>query len=550
MKKILVFYLGFFILFSGIEFCPGQVALEPVPPPLGNFNFIHYSAPEFFSFDELVSLSKSPDPIGPPYIKLQKLWTTPIISNEAYYRGVQPPKRIHPILGHFLRLATWNIEWSIETDQAITAFTDRKGYQALINQDKFKSSSKKYKKALEERDLLAEADIILLQEMDIGVKRSGYRDAAKDLANALDMNYAYGAAYLEVDPAILGTEDIHFKDGAIDDKEAMEYFRVDPKRYKGMFGSAVLSRYPIKSATVIPLRNQGYDWYWGEKRKFSFLEKAKRTSAKRLLHEEIHREIKVGGRIFMRVDLYVPGLPHDTLTVINVHLEVKCLPKAREAQAKEILDYIRGIDNPVVMAGDFNAAPTDLSPTSTVRLVKRKAKDSTLWFSLAVSRLTTYGLFINTARTVSNFTKNYQNPMAKSIPVIAPNSTRGLFKAIQDFRFNDGYAFDFRGVPERSIGHKHGTLADSNHRDKRGFKTTFRLNNQPIVRVIGKYRLDWVFVKSFLKNPKDKNGSYRFAPHFGRTLEEMNMVLKKRISDHQPNIVDLPFDEPAIKRND
>ena len=249
----------------------------------------------------------------------------------------------------------------------------------------------------------------------------------------------------------------------------------------------------------------------------------------------------------MRVDLEVPNLPHNTLTIINVHLEIKCLPKAREAQMKEILEYARGIDNPVVMAGDFNTAPSDLSPTSTVRIVERKAKDPTLWFSVAVNQLTAYGLFINIARPISNFTKNYQNPMAHNIPVIAPNATAGLFKAIRNFRFNDGGAFDFRGDPERSIGHKHGTLANSNHRDKRGFKTTFRLNNQPLIRIIGKYRLDWVFVKSFLKDPKDKNGPYRFAPHFGQTLEEMNMILKKRISDHNPNIVTLPFQEPEIK---
>ena len=542
MKKIGLVFFTLLIFFGGIDLGHGSENLE-------NVNFIRYSAPEFLTFDELLSLAKNPDPLGPLYIKLQKLWTTPIISNEAYYRGSHPPKRIHPVLGPFLRIATWNIEWSIEMDQAIAAFTNPEGYQALINQSRFPPSSKKYKMAIEERNLLAEADVVLLQEMDFGVKRSGYRNAARDLAEALNMNYAYGAAYLEVDPAYLGTEGMHFHGGIVDDKEVMEYFRVDPERYKGIFGSAVLSRYPIKSVAVIPLRNQGYDWYWNEKRKFSFLEKARRIGAKAFVDEEIHREIKVGGRIFMRVDLEVPELPHDTLTIINVHLEIKCLPKAREAQIKEILEYIRGIDNPVVMAGDFNAAPSDLSPTSTVRIVERKAKDPTLWFSVAVNQLTTHGLFINATRTISNFTKNYQNPTAQNIPVVAPNSTAKLFKAIRNFRFNDGYAFDFRGDRKRSFGHKGGLLANSNQRDKRGFKTTFRVSNRPLIRVIGKYRLDWVFVKSFLKDPKDKHGPYRFAPHFGRTLEEMNMVLKKRISDHHPNIVDLPFEEPVIKHN-
>ena len=540
MKKVLTIAFGCFVFFAIIHF--GQSADHSE-----TLDFVRYSAPEFLTFEELVSLSKAPaDPITPLHDKLRTLWTTPIISNEAYYSGERPFERVHPKLGPFIRVATWNIELSLEMDQAITAFTNWEGYQVLINQKKFSPSSGKYKRALEERDLLAESDIILLQEMDIGVKRSGYRNAAKDLADALHMNYAYGTAFLEVDPGYLGTESMNLKEGGID-QEAMDYFRVDPERYKGMFGSAVLSRYPIKSVVVFPLRNQGYDWYNSERRKFSFLEKARRIGAEKLIHEEMHREVKVGGRIFMRVDLHVPGLPNDTLTIINVHLEIKCLPKAREAQLKEILGYIQNIDNPVILAGDFNSAPTDLSPTSTIRVVKRKVKDPTLWFSLAVSRLTTHGLILNSTRTVSNFTKNYQDPTARSIPVVAPNITRGLFKAIHDFQFNDGYTFDFRGDPKRSFRHQRGRLANSNQRDKRGFKTTFRLSNQPVVQIIGKYRLDWIFVKSFLKNSKDKRGSYRLAPHFGRTLEEMNAFLKKRISDHHPNIVDLPLNEPVIE---
>ncbi len=532
-------YLVGFLIFIFLT----QPVFSSGPVDLFTSRFVRYSAPEFISFDELVSLSKNPDPVGPLYDKLKKLWATPIISNEAYYRGMRPPTRSNPQLGSFLRVATWNIEKSFEVERVVAAFKNQGGYQSMIDQAKTAPSSTLYRTAVEQRNLLADSDIILLQEMDIGVKRSDYLNAPKVLADALDMNYAYGTEYLEIDPAYLGTESIQLKEGEAD-REAMDYFQVDREQYKGLFGSAVLSRYPIKSVTVFPLRSQGYDWYWGEKPKITFLETSRRFGAKTVFQSELHREMKVGNRIFMRVDLHVPGLPNDTLTIINIHLEIKCLPKAREAQMREILGYIKSIKNPVIMAGDFNSAPSDLSPTSAVREVKRQAKNPTNWFSLAVSHVAPHALAVNATRGISNVTKNFQNPTARHIPIIAPNYTAGLFEAVQEFRFSDGYVFDFRGDPARSVNSEAGLLSNSNQRDLVGYKTTFQVR-RPIGEIIGKYRLDWIFVKSFLKDPRNKEGPYRFAPHFGQTLEEMNTVLTKQFSDHHPNIVDLPFGEPG-----
>ncbi|MBI3999674.1 MAG: endonuclease/exonuclease/phosphatase family protein [Candidatus Omnitrophica bacterium] len=449
----------------------------------------------------------------------------------------------YPLWGPVLRVASWNIQWSMGIPQAITVFTDPEGYSKLIDPQKAPVSSEKYKRAIEERDLISQADIIFLQEMDIGAKRSGYINAPKVLADALGMNYAYGATYLEIDPAYLGTESIQYEEGSLD-QEAMEYFKADPKQYKGLFGVALLSRYPIKSVKIFPLKHQGYDWYWGEKNKVTFLEKTRRFGAKAVFLSEVHREMKVGGRNFMRVDLHVPGLPQDTLTVINIHLEIKCLPQAREEQIREILSYLGPIRNPVIMAGDFNSAPSDLSPTSVVREAKRQAKNPTNWFSLAVAQVLPQALLVNTTRATSNLTKNFQNPTARHIPIIAPNYTAGLFKAIEEFQFDDGHVFDFRGDPERSVRGDSGLLSNSNQRDAIGYKTTFQVR-RPLGPIIGKYRLDWIFVKSFLTGLKDQSGPYRFAPHFGRTLEDMNTVLVQPVSDHHPNMVDLPFEEPG-----
>ncbi|MBI4372666.1 MAG: endonuclease/exonuclease/phosphatase family protein, partial [Candidatus Omnitrophica bacterium] len=397
---------------------------------------------------------------------------------------------------------------------------------------------------LRQREKLTNANVIVLQEMDIGVKRSNYIDAARELAKALHMNYTYGAEQLEIDPVYLGLEKIKYEDGTVD-QEATDYFAADPGRYKGVFGCAVLSRYPIKHVEVFQLKNQAYDWYAGEKPKIGFVEKTRRVGAEALFKNVMTREMKVGGRIYFRVDLAVPGVPGGTLTIINIHLEIKAQPKDRETQMAEILYYIRNIRHPVIVVGDFNSAPHDLSPTSAWRITERAVKSPETWLSVGTTVLLPHALLINVSRFTARVTKNLQDPTAKDIPVVLPNPVKPLFSLIEGYRFDDGGAFDFRGDAIRSINGNTGTLANSNERDMKGFKTTFSVK-RAVAEVIGKYRLDWVFVKSFLKDSRDQTGSYRFAPHFGETLEEMNTSLSTPISDHHPNVVDIPFDEPKF----
>ena len=392
-----------------------------------------------------------------------------------------------------------------------------------------------------ERALLEEADVLILQEIDLGMKRSGYRPTAKDLAQALGMNYAYVPIYVEVDPVQLGTEPIRFKEGPVD-VEATTYFAVDPSRYKGLFGVAVLSRYPIVSVETFRLFHQAYDWYWQEKKKIAFLERVRRFGAKEVFQETVHREMKVGGRVYFRVDLHVPQLPERRLSIINVHLEIKCPPEARTRQMAEILSYLKDIPHPVILAGDFNSAPGDLSATSTPKVIDQHLSAPEFWASALLQYLTPYSLVITTTRFLSNLTRNNQNPTAPHLPVLAPNPTGKLFRLIERFRFTDGGAFDFRGTRYRAAGDS-GTLGNSNERDRWAYQTTFRFDRT--LGFIGTFRLDWIFVKAYLTHPDDRRGSYRFAPHFGRTLNALNEFLIEPISDHSPNVVDLPFQEPS-----
>lgn len=503
---------------------------------------IEHREPEFLSFEELKSLSLDPQAKYALSEKLERFWQTPIVDNSAYYRGTKPRQLEDKRIGPFLRVASWNIEKSYRVPDAIRIFSYQQDIEPLIDGNKAPIRSRLHSAVMRQRARLASADVIVLQEMDLGVKRSGYIDAAAEIARALDMNYAYAPMQLEIDPVLLGLEKVRFEEGGVDE-EATNFYAVDPKKYKGVFGSAVLSRYPIKSVQVFQLEHQAYDWYAEEKKKTSYFEVARRTGSKWLFQNQLTREIKVGGRIFFRVDLEVPGLPENALTVINVHLEIKCLPKGRQAQMAEILSYIKDIRNPVLLIGDFNSAWGDLSPTSAKRVAIRTVKDPTTWFSIGTTALLQSAFVVNTTRFVTNFTKNLQDPLAPHVPVVAPNTALPLFRMIRDFRFEDGGAFDFRGDRKRSVNGKKGMLANSNQRDRKGFKTTFSVK-RPIAAIFGKYRLDWVFVKSFLKDSRDREGSYKFAPHFGETLEELNTSLWVPVSDHHPNVVDIPFEEP------
>jgi hypothetical protein len=86
-------------------------------------------------------------------------------------------------------------------------------------------------------------------------------------------------------------------------------------------------------------------------------------------------------------------------------------------------------------------------------------------------------------------------------------------------------------------------LGNSNERGSKGFVTTFALPRT--LGVVGKFRLDWVFVKAYLKDDPKSADSYRFAPHFARTMNEANQAFADPLSDHAAISVDLPIVQSA-----
>lgn len=498
---------------------------------------IRRQEPSFLSYAELVQLSRDPMPSPALKDKLELFWRSPVIDNEAWFSGRRPLNRETTHLGPLLRVASWNIEKSMQVETLSPTLVSAEAYERLIDPSKAPEGSPRRETMLRQRERLADADIIFLQEMDVGVSRSNYVDAARTLARTLGMNYAFAPQALEVDPVLLGLE-----------PSSRPLPPLQPDRYKGTFGSAILSRYPILKAEVFQLKTHVYDWYAEESKKTDLVEEGRRFGSAVVFENKITRELKVGGRCYFRVDVAVPQLPGGVLTLINNHLEIKTRPQNRQAQMDEILSYLKDVPHPVIVAGDHNTAPDDLSATSLVRLIWRQIDNPT---DLLNTTATLSDLFTGTVvplyreRGILNALKNFQNPLAPHVPLIFPNHVRGLFKSVEDFRFSDGTAFDFRGDREHSINRRKGLLANSNQKRLFGHTTTFSV--QRPIGPLGRYRLDWFFVRSGrLASPRDKKGSYFFAPHFGETLAAFNDFVIPKFSDHRPIVIDLPLQEPPL----
>jgi endonuclease/exonuclease/phosphatase family metal-dependent hydrolase len=529
------------MLLSALDLHAGPLNSPNKPKQDFGGEYIPFQMPELFTFDELLELGILENIRPPLKAKLDRVLTIPFISNEAYYNGSRPVRPNLPGLGPSLRVVMWNIERGLRLDDIKALFTNKEQFLKRIDTSEVKPESDEYKEILKQIDVLQNADVLVLQELDWGMKRTGYREVVRELGEALKMNWAYGVEFVEIDPINLGVEE--FEEALPEDRDELhEQISINESNFKGLHGTAILSRYPIKQARLQPLRVQGYDWYNSERKRVSFIEKGKRLANEAVFLEKIAREIRRGGRTLLSVTLEVPDLPEGELTVAAPHLENHCKPERRRDQMREVLSYLRDIKNPVIMAGDLNTSLTNTTPTSLKREFTRRVGSGEFWVKQGIKYATGAGLFFDVLATGINFIKNQQDPTVKHVPIIAPNPEETLFRDLERFRFVDGYAFDFRGNSRRSFNGFGNTLANSNQRAPKGFAYTYELERA--IGPVGKLKLDWIFVKPYINRPRDKRASYRFAPHYGRTLEEVNYSVDDRISDHNPISVDLPFNEP------
>jgi endonuclease/exonuclease/phosphatase family metal-dependent hydrolase len=500
------------------------------------------TADEFLTFEELVILSSTNSPEAPLKENLGRLLTTPFLNNGA---GIQPHRPLVSGIGPVIRVASWNIERGLNFELIQLALSDP---EAFINAAQQRGPIDPSKRAQMDQQLrtLRDADIVVLNEVDLGMKRTDYRDVTHDLAHTLGMNYVFGVEFVEVDRLDdLGLEKVQLEEPALA-QQMQDELKPDPARYLGLHGNAILSRYPIENARILRLP-VCYDWYTGEKAAISKLEQGKRLAGNKLFLERFEREVRQGGRMALIADVRIPDLQGTVATVVNVHLENKCKPECRTRQMDALLSQIKGVEHPVILAGDLNTTGTDNAPTSIRREILNRVKNYEFWVMQALKWGTPASLPL-AVLTPANYFKNYLDPTATHLPVVGSNKESKLFRRMEQFRFADRRAFDFRGEEGRNLHQKAGTLANSNQRARKGFVPTFTLKRD-FGGLVGRYKLDWILVKPFIPKPRGEGMSFEFAPHFPLTMRDLNTAVPDGVSDHAPITVDLPLAEAAFTKS-
>jgi len=513
-------------------------------------DYIRSSQPPLLNYQELVTLGVQ-ETVDPALAaKLHTLLTTPFVNNEAYFNGVRPLRPDLKGMGPSLRLVEWNIERGIELDKIKLLLADKQAFISEVHGEAAGNTNPE--KARDDvlraqMDVLQSADVLVLNEVDWGMKRSDYRAVVKDLADALKMNWAYGVEFVEVDPKILGTQSFANVENQDERKELDDLFSADKARLLGLHGNAILSRYPLRDVKLVPFEFQAYDWYNGEK-KYGSIEAGKRKGASLLFGEQIVREVRRGGRTNLIATIDVPDLPGEQVIIVAAHLENRTTPKGRVKQMDEILDFIKPISHPVVVAGDMNTTGVDGSVVGIKSAVLKKLNSPSFWATQGVKYATGVGFGMDIAGIAFKTTKFQSDPTASGVPLLAANPEQGLFKELNKYRFDDQTRLDFRGDAELSVHGRQGTLGNSNERASKGFVTTFALPRT--LGIVGKYRLDWIFLKAYLKDDPKLADSYRFAPRFARTMNEANQAFDDPLSDHAAISVDLPITQPGPPRSE
>jgi endonuclease/exonuclease/phosphatase family metal-dependent hydrolase len=169
-------------------------------------------------------------------------------------------------------------------------------------------------RALLTHPALAPADVLTLDEVDLGCARSGNRDVAGDLAARLGFHAAWAPLFLET---TVGRHDDLRRTAGRGNEE-------------GLFGIAVLSRWPIGGVRLVELPSP------------------------RELQFDLER--MVGRHVALVAEILRPGSP---FVAVATHLEVHRTREHRAEQVRCLTAALAGEARPVLLAGDFNSHTFD-----------------------------------------------------------------------------------------------------------------------------------------------------------------------------------------------
>ena len=162
--------------------------------------------------------------------------------------------------------------------------------------------------ALRNDERLRDRDVLMLPELDHGMARSGNRFVAKELADALDLNYAFAPVYIPLQ-----------KGSGVESETTGE-------NTASIHGLAMMSPWPIKNVHAVDLPN-GKDKMWGKEKRIGWL---------RALIADIEH-------------------PAGEFRAVTVHLDVHCSREHRRRQMKMILDHLETLPRmPTIIGGDWN----------------------------------------------------------------------------------------------------------------------------------------------------------------------------------------------------
>jgi len=192
----------------------------------------------------------------------------------------------------------------------------------------------------------ANADIVILQEVDLNARRTHRLNIAETIARKLEMNYVFGREFQEL---VQGSKD-------------------SPAYH----GQATLSKWPISKPRLIRFSRQSHFWqpHW-------FLPNIKPFQE------------RLGGRIALVGHINVAG---SKVVIYNLHLESRGNDALRISQLAEVLSDATCYDAecPVIVAGDLN---TDASKAAVALQFARAGFQDAVASSRSTPTTPAHGLF-------------------------------------------------------------------------------------------------------------------------------------------------------------
>ena len=197
-----------------------------IAPALATAGVIEKTNDTYFSFEELRSLSEDILLSKDLQSKLQKILNTAVNSK---YPIAEHSLQFNPQLKkNFFRVTHWNIERGFNLKVINRIINESDQYLSKnVDFNSFPKNSDQYKNLVDEVQHLKNTDIFILNEVDIGMPRTDYRNIAEDMAQIIGGAYAFAPEFIEVDDSVL-------KDP-----------KLNKEKFLGLHGNAIVSRFPF-----------------------------------------------------------------------------------------------------------------------------------------------------------------------------------------------------------------------------------------------------------------------------------------------------------------